>query len=311
MTMGGVLSATSRSNIDHDDEDIWNAQHDILTAKLGFFRNWRTEDVEVVLDRFRTRIRPSDDSSDSMPGEASATRGGHADGQIDLAEVQLEWHELFRAVLDAEEGREHSTREKRQWHVAARGYAMVKHGALATVQHNLSSFEEVDAGASIPGYTDDEASDEEVDQARGMFDDGSSGRAPGNEPTACRATRNLGGAILQHDTGVTFGCDAAVVSPVFFGYMSTTEADVDAENAKERASLDREEARVIEKQRVGRNLELAREREAASKRREARERTVVAMEAEFERGRQKRITDLQTAKKVMAAEEYRPVLKQW
>ncbi|CAN0520076.1 unnamed protein product, partial [Ectocarpus sp. 12 AP-2014] len=133
----------------------------------------------------------------------------------------------------------------------------------------------------------------------------------GNEPTACRATRNLGGAILQHDTGVTFGCDAAVVSPVFFGYMSTTEADVDAENAKERASLDREEARVIEKQRVGRNLELAREREAASKRREARERTVVTMEAEFERGRQKRITDLQTAKKVMAAEEYRPVLKQW
>lgn len=43
---------------------------------------------------------------------------------------------------------------------------------------------------------------------------------------------------------------------------------------QERASLDREEARVIEKQRVGRNLQLAREREAASKRREARERTV-------------------------------------
>ncbi|CBJ26303.1 Hypothetical leucine rich repeat protein [Ectocarpus siliculosus] len=126
-----------------------------------------------------------------MPGEASATRGEHADGQIDLAEVQLEWHELFRAVLDADEEREHST-------------------------------------------------------------------------------RNLGGAISQHDTEVTFGCDAAVVSPVFFGYMSTTEADVDAENAK-----------------------------------------VVTMEAEFERGRQKRITELQTAKKVMAADEYGPVLKQW
>lgn len=69
---------------------------------------------------------------------------------------------------------------------------MVKRGALATVQHNPLSSEEVNAGASIPGYTDDEASDEEVGRARGMSDDGSTGRAPRNEPTACRATRQDG-----------------------------------------------------------------------------------------------------------------------
>lgn len=40
-----------------------------------FRRDWRTEDIEVMLDRFRNRIRPSDDPSDSMPGEASAVSG--------------------------------------------------------------------------------------------------------------------------------------------------------------------------------------------------------------------------------------------
>lgn len=60
--------------------------------------------------------------------------------------------------------------------------------------------------------------------------------------------RNLGGAISQHDTGVTFACDAAVVSPVFFGYTSTTEADVDAENAKvRRQTVVDTTARVLKK----------------------------------------------------------------
>lgn len=66
---------------------------------------------------------------------------------------------------------------------------MVTRGALATVEHNPLSSEEGNPEASIPGYTDDEASDEEVDQARCMSDDGSMGRAPGNESTACWATR--------------------------------------------------------------------------------------------------------------------------
>jgi len=37
--MGGVLSAPNRSNIDNEDEDVWHAQHEILAAKLHYFRS--------------------------------------------------------------------------------------------------------------------------------------------------------------------------------------------------------------------------------------------------------------------------------
>lgn len=41
----------------------------------------------------------------------------------------------------------------------------------------------------------------------------------------------------QGDSRASFGYDATVVSPIFFGYTSTTDADVDAECAKVGACL--------------------------------------------------------------------------
>eukprot|EP00903_Cladosiphon_okamuranus_P019664 g18076.t2 len=320
--MGGVLSAPNRGNIENEDEDIWKAQHEILTAKLDFFRNWRIEDVDVVLDCFRARIGLGEAPSTIIPAEESSTdvtpTAHQPESRVDYAAVQLEWHELFHAVLDAEAKREQSNRLRRQWHVAARGYAMVKNDDLAAAPQETPCSQESGTDTPSPGHTDDEASDEEGEQTQLASEGGNPNTTTADHFAMRPCTRQDGfnrnlrdQPASQGDSRAFFGHDAAVVSPIFFGYTSTTDADVDAACAKERASLEQEEARIIDKQRVGRNSQLAREREEASKRREARERTVTSLEAEFERARKKRMLELQTAKKVLTAEEYDPVLKQW
>lgn len=44
--------------------------------------------------------------------------------------------------------------------------------------------------------------------------------------------RALGDTPAEQSVQSSFTSDAAVVTPVFFGYMPTTEADVDAARAK-------------------------------------------------------------------------------
>ena len=61
-------------------------------------------------------------------------------------------------------------RLRRQWHVAARGYAMVKSDVL-TPRHTPCCSEEDSTGAPSPGHTDDEASDEEGGQGQLSSDD--------------------------------------------------------------------------------------------------------------------------------------------
>eukprot|EP00752_Nemacystus_decipiens_P011884 g10537.t2 len=267
--MGGVLSAPSRSSIDYEDESIWHAQHEILTAKLEFFRNWRIEDVEVVLDRFRARIDLGEDPNTIVPGGASwagvaITTARRADSRVDYAAVQLEWYELFHAVLDADAQREQSIRLRRQWHVAARGYAMAKNDELGAARQTTPCSEDSGTDPPSSGHTDDEASDEEGEQAQ---------IASGDEKMNATSewTRNLGAQIAgDGDSRAALGYDPTVVSPIFFGYTLTTDADVDTARAK-----------------------------------------VTTLETEFERARKKRVLELQTAKKVMTAEEYDSVLKQW
>ncbi|CAM9096355.1 unnamed protein product, partial [Hapterophycus canaliculatus] len=89
------------------------------------------------------------------------------------------------------------------------------------------------------------------------------------DATREKSTRALGDMTAEQSEQIPFRSDAAVFTPVFFGYTSTTEADVDAVNAK-----------------------------------------VATVEEEFERGRKQRTLELQMAKKVMAVEEYEPMLKQ-
>lgn len=48
-----------------------------LFGNLVFHRNWRIEDVETVLGRFRAHIGLTKAPSDIMSGEASSVRAQH------------------------------------------------------------------------------------------------------------------------------------------------------------------------------------------------------------------------------------------
>ncbi|CAM9977150.1 unnamed protein product [Scytosiphon promiscuus] len=309
--MGGVSSATSGTNTDQDDEDFWDVQHQICSANLDFFRNWKIEDVEIVKDRLQDRVGQMEYLRDLVTGGAVSTHARPTTqtspkSRDDYEAVQIQWHEFFHAILCADAARGRSARKWRQWHVATRGYAMVKDNASAKV---IDGSEKGAAGVGAPGHTDDEASDEEGTGTHDEFGDENTRAESGEQAT--HHTGALGDTTAEQSAQMPCTCDAAVVTPVFFGYMTTTKADIDAANAKEKELLNDEEVRIIEKQRLGRISQLARDREEASKRREAREKTVATLEAGFERGRKQRMLELQTAKKAMATQEYELVLKQW
>lgn len=61
-------------------------------------------------------------------------------------------------------------RERRQWHIAARGYAMVKNEEFAGQLGSSPDLDLEEEDHLLPGHTDDEASDEEDGQIHNVSD---------------------------------------------------------------------------------------------------------------------------------------------
>ncbi len=90
-------------------------------------------------------------------------------------------------------------RLRRQWHVAARGYAMVKSDVFTAGPRTPPSSEDIGAGPPSPGHTDDETSDEEGGQSQLSSDEDKKETTMYDQLTACSGPDQeyVGGVIFR------------------------------------------------------------------------------------------------------------------